>query len=549
MKLKNIDKNNIIRLTPLDDTSIEIAKKIIMNKFYLSSGLEEIDFNEEIDWEYSHVNNKNTYLLYLHSLTTISYLVNAYELTKFKDYLEKAKEVLYSWMKYEKSYTKNDMIWYDHTVASRSQNILYFYGIAKDELELDTESIESMIMKHVEFLYDDNNYSNNNHGIMMDKALIVFSKTIESDDVDKWSVKAISRLKETFYNSFTLQGVHLENSIYYHNFVYKLYIKIEEFLNEYELTLGKEILERFNKINNYFKYAAKPNGELPLLGDTTKFYIRGVTKDYTSFFDKDAGIVILQSKDEKEIENSTWLSFICGNFKKTHKHYDDLSFTLYYKGEDIFVDSGSFGYGRGKERYYMQSAASHNTLMANKKNYKMLMGDELHSKVKLNNFLSNKYYDIVKGQNYSYEGIGLERTIVFFKPDIIIVFDKAISENENVYSQIFNLSPQIKISKISNEECELKGKKVKVNIRQILPVANHEVHLANRDLPKAVISEKTGKLIDTAQVEFYENAINKKFITLITLDSSENRIKNIRYDENCEVLKIKVDDLEHTLVF
>lgn len=27
MKLKNIDKNNIIRLTPLDDTSIEIAKK------------------------------------------------------------------------------------------------------------------------------------------------------------------------------------------------------------------------------------------------------------------------------------------------------------------------------------------------------------------------------------------------------------------------------------------------------------------------------------------------------------------------------------------
>ena len=549
MEFKGIDDKNIIRLTELDITSIEIAKKIMKNTFFISSALDEIIFNEDIDWEYSHINNKNTYLLYLHSLTTISYLTNAYELTNSIEYLEKAREIIYSWMEYEKIYKSNDMIWYDHTVANRTQNLLYFYIIARDKIKLDIQDIELMIMRHIEYLYDDKNYSKNNHGIMMDKALIVCSKVIKGNESDKWCVKGISRLKETFYNSFTLQGVHLENSIYYHNFVYKLYIEIEKFLNLYELSLGNEILDRFSKIKYYFKYAVKPNGELPLLGDTTKFYAKGIEKDYSSFFDKDAGIAILQSKDEKDAKDSTWLSFICGYFKKTHKHYDDLSFNLYYKGEDIFIDSGSFGYGRGKERAYMQSAASHNTFMANQKNYTLLSGDELYKKVKINSFLSNKYYDVVEGKNCSYENISLERTLVFFKPDIVIILDKAISKNNNLYSQIFNLSPQIKITNINNSECELKGKNIKVKIKQILSVSNSRIHIANRELPKAVISEKTGKLIDTNQVEFYENADNKRFITLITLNNSEIRISEIKYDNKNEILNIEVDGIKHSIVF
>lgn len=547
MNFKGLKNSKLLRLTPLDETSVIIADKIMNNRFYLSSSLEEIYFKDAIDWEYTHKNNMNSYLLYIHTLSVMSYLVNAYEITCNKKYLQKANEIIESWMEYEKSYKKNAMIWYDHTVAVRTYHIMYFYYIAKKEITLDNEKFESLIYRHIYYLYDDKNYFKNNHGIMMDKALIMCSKSIENNKSDNWCIKGISRLKETFYESFSLQGVHLENSVFYHNFVKNLYLEIEEFLNEYELSLGKEIVDKFIRINDYFNYVVKPNGELPLIGDSSRMKMKGVEKKYSPFIDYDAGIAILQDKSSI-VEDSTWLSFVCGNYKKTHKHYDDLSFTLYSAGEDIFVDSGSFGYGRGKERRYVQSPMAHNTFMIKNTKYNLLESNEIYKKVRITDFTSNKFYQYVKGKNHSYEGIKLCRSIVLFNPDIIVLLDRAESDSINDYTQVFNIAKGLKVENLSEFGCNLTNSNITVNINQINTADEYSYHKGNKDLPRAVISEKTGTLTEISQVEFNKKGSKEELLTIISINGAEKKIKDIQFNKKTKQLSIEIDQITHNII-
>ncbi len=46
---------------------------------------------------------------------------------------------------------------------------------------------------------------------------------------------------------------------------------------------------------------------------------------------------------------ATWTMFKAGYLSKTHKHADDLSFMLYSKGYDIFVDPGWYNYISGSK--------------------------------------------------------------------------------------------------------------------------------------------------------------------------------------------------------
>ncbi|AQM60684.1 heparinase II/III domain-containing protein [Clostridium baratii] len=548
MKLAKDCYDNIIRLTKINKYTLEIAENIINhNKYRVATNLEDIYFEEgNINWDYKHNINSNSYLLYLHSLSIVSYLVNAYEKEFKKKYLVKAKEIVESWMDYNEN-NSNNMIWYDHTTANRTHNLIYFFIISKDILSIDEEKMYRCISKHIEYLYNDCNYFNNNHGIMIDKALIMCSFIFEDIKAESWRIKGLSRLKETFYNSFSDNGVHLENSIYYHQFVKKLYIEIENFLNNYNITLGKEITKNFNKIEKYFTYACKPNNYLPLLGDTTLIYDKNIIKNFESFFDPQAGICILQNRHKEYDENSTWISFICGYFKKTHKHYDDLSFTMYSMGKDIFVDSGSFGYGRGKERRYVQHAKSHNTFMVNNENYKLLDELEAYNKIRLISFYENKYYSLVKGKNYAYPDVKLERTLILFRKDFLIIYDKGVSQKNKKYTQIFNLDPNVDIETISESECILRNEDIIIKINQLNKCDEIKINYPDINEPIAVISEKTGELTKTKQVEFSTESMKSEFITLISIDKSEENIEKLKFRNNDKIIEITVDGINHTI--
>src|SRR5699024_6162210 len=100
-----------------------------------------------------------------------------------------------------------------------------------------------------------------------------------------------------------------------------------------------------------------PNKTLPIIGDSQFGTLTKLVKKDGSFHDPQAGVTIFQHQALTP-EKATWLSFICGYERKTHKHQDDLSVSLYWRGEDILSDSGRYNYDRNSDiRKYLVSPA------------------------------------------------------------------------------------------------------------------------------------------------------------------------------------------------
>ena len=543
MILKKITENDILRVCNLDKRSIDIANKILKNEIFLLPGLKTIKFDKNIDWDYENEVNPKTYLMYLHTLDSVGYLCSAYEMTNDKKYIEKANEIMLSWIEYEKKENINNMVWYDHSTANRSRNLLHFYLVAKDIMSLDEKVYENLIYKHIDFLCDDKNYKSYNHGIMMDRSLLCCSSVIDDKYCEVLQKKALSRLKDNFYGSFSYKGTHLENSVYYHIFVKKMYDEVELFLNKMNLSLGKNILLKLKRANNYFNYAVKPNGECALIGDNGIVKVGTVNKVYEDFVDYEAGISYIQYENKKEPINSTWISFICGYSTTIHKHKDDLSFTLYYGGKDIFVDSGHFGYGNTKERRYLISEKAHNTFLI-EEGYTLVDKEESFNKIKITDFISNSHYSLVRGQNISYKDTNLYRTIILFKPDIIFVYDKGISNSEQEYTQLFNLAPKVNVTKKKKKTCLIDDN---IEIIQINNKFISTCHKANREEPIGVISEKAEQLTNTSQVSFKKKSQNINILTMISLDNSKEKVKTLKFDKDNEILYLNINNIEYSI--
>src|SRR5690606_3304033 len=120
-----------------------------------------------------HTNSANTYRLYIQCLNVISHLCDAFVETNDKKYLYKGYSILLEWIYFIKTdNVRNKFKWVDHTVANRVMNIIYFYTLANETIEINKEIVGNILIEHGEFLEDDRNYTPNNHGVMVDRSII-----------------------------------------------------------------------------------------------------------------------------------------------------------------------------------------------------------------------------------------------------------------------------------------------------------------------------------------------------------------------------------------
>lgn len=539
--------DRILKLTSINDATIENADSIVDNQFILYGSLDSVTFKNGVDWDYKHHVSPNTYQLYLHSLMPISFLGNAYEETRDSTYIDKAVEILQDWIHFENGNHNNNFAWYDHSSAYRTHNLIYLYLCLYDS-GFDHSYLDNLIIRHADYLYSDEFYRKNNHGVMMDRALIQLGIVYKYTESKNLINKGLYRLKDNFYNNYSSRGVHLENSPEYHSVVEKLFISIEDFLNKYDLTLGQDIIGKYGLIEDYYKYIVKPDGFLPTIGDSSKKKFNNVKKVYSSICDIDAGISILQSENALNPKDSTWLSFVCGYSTLTHKHVDDLSITLFYNGDDIFVDSGKHSYGSSPARKYVRSAKAHNTVVVNDKNYKLPDPIAAKKMISITDFTTNNIYDFVKGKNLSYEGVQIERSLLFLKPDICIILDKMVSKKKNKYSQLFTLGTDISVIQSNTNHTIIKAPNSEIHIEQMNKVEKAIVHKGNKNTPYAVISEKFSQLTETNQLEFIQRGEYSFFLTVIKMGAGKERISNIKFDSIKSVLSFELDSSPFSFV-
>ena len=192
----------------------------------------------------------------------------------------------------------------------------------------------------------------------------------------------------------------------------------------------KTLKQRAKHIFNFASHITDPNGYVSPIGDTAPdLRLAFIDRSPSNFIRPASNIAFLEDKNS--------LSYITigggKNTKATYRHCDLLSFTWTYDGVPIFLDSGA---GRGQLDLYAVSAIAHNALICDDADYvtpnymdwtAIDEADEKGDWVRI-----SMHHELI-------DGVRLARTIVWIKPNIVLLVDEGVSAEKHTYSQNFIL--------------------------------------------------------------------------------------------------------------
>ncbi|MFC3900390.1 alginate lyase family protein [Aliicoccus persicus] len=524
----------------MNKSKINLALKNVQRfhdgELVLKYNLQTLNIKNGIDWEYEHPTNHSTYQVYLHSLSIINDFVIVGTQTENIRELLFARKLIYEWFLKGKN---SKFSWHEHAVSTRLLNIIKFQEKA-GEYKLESNFFESILKEHCLFLNDDSNYKHNNHGLMMDNALITASAFIEDSSLrNNYINKALSRIRVSVYRDLTVQGIHVENSPEYHNLYIILLNQIFHTLKKYDFKLERNI--HFLRQAAIEKRASllKPNNEFPLLGDTGQTKYPSIKKSFEDIVDLEAGLVVLQDEDEMKQEFSRYFTFKCGYISKTHKHFDDLSITYYNNGHDVIIDPGKYSYNKDSDREYIISPAAHSTITLENESYPLhQVGQSLRDRLKITKYFYTDDYHLVEGINDLYENAKISRTCIVTKLNDLIIIDKVSKESDGNALQIFNINENAKITQDENS-FDIRIDDSSYSLELLSPTKNVESKIID-----SFISKKFGKKTNNKKICFQQNSSEIIFATLLrntnsniqVISVNKNQVKLIVEDKTLDIM-------------
>src|SRR5699024_8021035 len=223
---------------------------------------EVLRFNEHFNWNIEMGSFTNMAMLHLHAWEPINYLLLSYHYTKDNKYLIKSNELIESW--YTHSLDANHKyLYYPHCVADRTLILGYLSELKNPFISYDI--VNKLLNKHKEYLSDENNYVNYNHGTMLDRSLLLLTILSENKSLFNFSLE---RLKNNINNTFTKNMICKENSFTYAVFNLELIVSTQKYLlDNINVTLIDRFDDKINKALNFLNIVKKPDGTLPIYGD------------------------------------------------------------------------------------------------------------------------------------------------------------------------------------------------------------------------------------------------------------------------------------------
>ena len=262
--------------------------------------------------------------------------------------------------------------WYDHSTGLRASRLAFLLDlILSDQLEAsdaDLARLMTLADMHAEKLMDPAFLSGDNHGLFqlvgLDALCSVVSWRDACQGARSYARGAFVKLVKSWFSE---EGVHLENSPTYHDWVIR---KIRELgaVKRFQQPEVEGVLERADAVTPWLTY---PDGRWVPVGDShgTGPQLTGpvepsclpdglgcwAVQDLTK-----SGYAIVRSLPEADDHESSILFVSAMAMRPGHKHSDDLTFVLMEGGQELFVDSGRYGYNFDDARTYAISARAHN---------------------------------------------------------------------------------------------------------------------------------------------------------------------------------------------
>src|SRR5699024_4963115 len=409
--MNNLSKEKLKRLKRYNGLSDKIqhvksSDLALNNELKVFGKFDPVQFDEEIDWNYKHSHSVATFQIYLHCLHFIRTLTNSYLITEDAKYLKKAKDLIMQWIESPQTekYKSPNSAWRDHSTASRMKNLLHYKLNVPAKYKIEEEAFQNTLIKHSKFLSMKEHYSENNHGMMSDEGLLFLSNFIDDEERAKFYQEiSVLRMERIIYKLFSSQSYNLENSPEYHRLTQNLSSRFIRLADMMEIEFDERCRNIIRKsfLNN--NKVIKPDLSYPLIGDTGYFKSK-LDKSFENFIDYQAGLVVLNSRNDENEAASSWFSFKSGYLSKSHKHRDDLSINYVHKGEDILIDTGKYTYDRRKPfKSYVMSPVAHSTIHNIDSDYTLGNAVDDVDLLKTTFVYENDAYTHLAGINHLYE--------------------------------------------------------------------------------------------------------------------------------------------------
>jgi hypothetical protein len=285
------------------------------------------------------------------------------------------------------------MSWHDHVTALRAINVIWLASLLATALP-PTDELLRLVVKLVEIhcavLSADDFYSvGTNHGFDQAYALYFLTAALPiSDSVREAKGVARARLVYELNVAFNEEGVHIENSPSYHATMLMRLLRAQALLRAFDRAELVGVASTIEKAMTFLSHALKPNGCLPLLGDTEALPLRleldalkdfqgfahlchaysagkeGIEPPSTSACYPKAGYAFLRDRWPTAGKDDGWhLALKCGFLSTYHRHDDDNTLLVFAFGEDWLIGSGIYKYHEQDPlRKYLRSPEAQNIL-------------------------------------------------------------------------------------------------------------------------------------------------------------------------------------------
>lgn len=491
----------------LNELNMIKGENLYLNSSLDFNGFNDYKFESKIDFSLDPYNNR-TWRWNLLQLSILNQILSYYSKNKNKLVLKYGFDLIENWYEYSLVNTNDSELWHDHGSALRLQNISFYFCYVLKEKYITYQSIEyeflkKIINKHLDFLVNPDFYSKNtNHGF--DQSLVLYQVSSELESLfglTEYISLAECRIVDEIRFAFCEDGGHKENSPAYLNFGIKqclLALNLEQSYKG-EIEAFKFVSDIVDLATEALTYTTKPDGLLPLIGDTSYYKVTNIfgkykPKNYNEFIYAttegkrgvkpskllhvlpETGYAFYRSHwNRGNFKDAVYLSLKAGYHSNYHRHDDDLSITLYAYGEDWLVDGGVYKYdNKDVNRKYIRSSRSHNL---------MVVKDEIAKRdiFNIHKVKINEYGEIDKNNifidSYSkmFDGYTIRRFINIVDGDIVIEdtcksnschnfdvvnrmffdFDKSIAVDGNTVT-IFGNNADLKLNVSSDSAFEIK---------------------------------------------------------------------------------------------
>lgn len=306
----------------------------------------------------------------LQALPFLSWYANSFALQSEEEhtrYLSLCLDAIHNWVNQAKQKKDSPLVWHDHASAYRVRNLTnwlvfcHFSGISLAG-EPRAELLGSLITEHLDWLQEDKHYSKHtNHGFDQAMMALTIASMFASHTFEAYRQRNRERLEDEVTFAFTDEGVHKENSPGYQKMMLGRLKQLRTLapLGEQHVSqMGERYIE---KAEAFLRAITLPNGDLPMIGDT-RGGDKGLPyeqKEQVDVLDYSAsGYVIVRGV---VLEKDFHLVFKASHFSHYHRHDDDLSIHLYYKGYNLLGDGGLGSHNeKDGKRMLLRSCHSHN---------------------------------------------------------------------------------------------------------------------------------------------------------------------------------------------